>query len=61
MKIEYDPKVKAVYIHINKKLKPGEAKSTKEIDDSINIDLDKDGKVIGIEVLNIESFAVEVY
>lgn len=59
MKIHYDPKVDAVYI----KLAKGKYEVSREISDSIVVDEDKKGKVLGIEILdakkNIAAFNPE--
>ena len=56
MKINYDPKVDAVYIELAK----GRYEVSREITDSIIVDEDKKGKVLGIEILdaseNISAF-----
>jgi len=51
MKITYDSKAKALYIQL--KNKPNHIK-TLELSDSVNIDLDKDLDVYGVEILNVE-------
>ncbi len=48
MKITYDEKADALYIEISSKKPDG----TIEIKEGINIDVSKDDKLIGIEVLN---------
>lgn len=48
MKITYDPKVDAMYI----RFKSGKYDHTKKITDQILADLSKDGKVIGLEILD---------
>ena len=48
MKIEYDKEVDALYIRLQEK----HVNRTVEIEDGINIDLDKNGKLIGIEILD---------
>lgn len=48
MKIEYDKEVDALYIRIQDKT----VAQTKEIEDGLNIDLDENGKLIGIEILD---------
>jgi uncharacterized protein YuzE len=48
MKIEYDKEVDALYIRLQEK----HVNRTVEIEDGINIDLDKNGKFIGIEILD---------
>ncbi len=47
MKIEYDREVDAVYIYLQQK----EVAKTVELTPGVNVDLDEDGKLIGIEVL----------
>lgn len=48
MKIRYDSKVDAMYI----KLAKGKYDSTRKISDVILVDEDKNGKVLGIEILD---------
>ena len=48
MKIEYDKEADAVYICLQQK----EAAKTIELSEIVKVDLDKEGKLIGIEVLN---------
>lgn len=56
MKMRYDPKVDAVYFELAK----GVYKVSRKISDSIVVDEDKKGKVLGIEILdatkNIKAF-----
>ena len=47
MKIEYDREVDALYIRIQEK----EVSQTKEVAEGINLDIDKDGKIIGLEIM----------
>lgn len=48
MKIEYDKEVDVLYIRIQEK----KVARTKEIiEEGINLDLDEDGKVIGLEII----------
>ena len=47
MKIEYDREVDALYIRIQEK----EVSQTKEVAEGINLDIDKDGKIIGLEII----------
>jgi len=51
MKIEFDEKVDAAFVYF-KDISAGEVKRTISLDDNLNIDLDKDGKILGIEILN---------
>ncbi len=48
MKIEYDRKVDALYIRLQEKY----VSRTVEIDEGVNIDLDENGRLIGLEVLD---------
>jgi len=50
MKIRYDPDADAMYIT----LKEGNVHHTKEIDKNIIVDFDKDGEVLGIELLFVK-------
>ena len=49
MKITFDKEADAVYIEFSS----GEFASNKKIDDDTIIDLDKDGKILGIEILSV--------
>ena len=48
MRLKYDPKVDAIYIELAK----GRYSKTKKISDSILVDEDSKGKVLGIEILD---------
>lgn len=49
MKITFDKEADAVYIETSEK----EFFNNRKIDDETIIDLDKEGKIIGIEILNV--------
>jgi len=49
MKIEYDREADALYIQFQ----PGNAKETVKIRDGIVVDIAKDGKIYGIEILDV--------
>ena len=49
MKITYDPKIDAVYIQFQE----GEHNISKEIEDGMVLDYTKDGKIMGIEILEV--------
>jgi uncharacterized protein YuzE len=51
MRIEYDKDADSVYIYF-KDIKEGEVVQTISLNDSVNIDLDADGKTSGIEILD---------
>ncbi|GAA3510465.1 uncharacterized protein YuzE [Streptosporangium album] len=48
----YDPEAEGTYVYLHGPTPPGSAVKTVTVDDAmVNFDLDKDGKVIGIEIL----------
>lgn len=49
MKITFDKEADAMYIEFDS----GEFAANKKIDDSTIIDLDKNGNILGIELLNV--------
>ena len=53
MKIEYDREVDALYIRIQEKC----VARTEELEEGINLDIDEDGQIIGLEIIG----AVERY
>ena len=53
MKFEYDREVDALYIRIQEK----NVARTEELEEGINLDIDEDGKIIGLEIIG----AVERY
>jgi len=48
MKIEYDREVDALYIRLQEKY----VARTVEVEEGLNLDLDENGKLIGLEVLD---------
>jgi uncharacterized protein YuzE len=48
MKIEYDREVDALYVRLQEKY----VARTIEIEEGLNLDLDEDGKLIGLEILD---------
>ncbi|MBW1717316.1 MAG: DUF2283 domain-containing protein [Deltaproteobacteria bacterium] len=48
MKIEYDKEVDALYVRLQEKY----VARTVEIEEGLNLDLDEEGKLIGLEVLD---------
>lgn len=50
MKIRYDPDADALYI----RLRNEEVHHTKEVDDNTILDFNKDGQVIGVEILFVK-------
>lgn len=51
MKIHYDPKADAMYIQLAK----GKYEVSREISDSVIVDEDKKGKILGVEVLDVSA------
>jgi len=51
MKITFDKEADAAYIYL-KEISSGEVTQTISINNSVNIDLDAEGKTLGIEILN---------
>jgi len=52
MRIEYDKEVDAAYLYFVHPLKPGQSKKTAKVNADINLDFDKNGKLLGVEILN---------
>ena len=48
MKVSYDKEVDALYVQLAENLPDGVV----EIQDEINLDVSKDGKILGIEILD---------
>ena len=54
MKIHYDPKIQAMYI----KLAAGKYEVSWQLSDSVVIDEDKKGKVLGVEILDVPEILI---
>ena len=52
MKVEYDKEVDAEYIYLKNKIGKGEIEKTIALNDNIILDFNKEGKLVGIEILN---------
>lgn len=52
MKLTYDKQADAAYVYIKDKIKAGEAARTLCATESINLDFDKQGKLLGVEILD---------
>jgi len=52
MKFEYDKEADAAYIYLEDAIAKGEAEKTIELNDNIIVDFDKNGKLLGIEILS---------
>ena len=48
MKIDYDPEVDALYIQFQ----PGKVKQSRKILEGVVLDIAKDGRIFGIEILD---------
>ena len=55
-KIHYDPKVDAAYIEIAK----GKYEVSREISPSVIVDEDKNGKILGVEILDVSEVFVSL-
>ncbi|MDP2683084.1 MAG: DUF2283 domain-containing protein [Deltaproteobacteria bacterium] len=56
MKIEYDKEVDALYIRIQEK----KVSHTREVEEGINLDIDEEGKIIGLEIIGAtERYSLE--
>ena len=51
MRIEFDKEIDAAFVYF-KEISAGEVKKTISLNDSLNIDLDSEGRILGIEILN---------
>ena len=51
MKVTIDNEADAAYIYF-KEIASGEVKNTISLNDAINVDLDSEGKILGIEILD---------
>ena len=56
MKINYDPEVDALYMH----LLEAQSVESEEIAPDIIVDFSEDGKVVGIEILNVSKHLREI-
>lgn len=52
MKIVYDSKADAAYVYLKDSVKTGEVKQTITLNENLIVDLDKNGKLLGLEVLD---------
>jgi uncharacterized protein YuzE len=52
MRLEYDKEIDATYIYLKFPIVESEAKKTVKVNENITIDFDKDGKLIGVEILD---------
>jgi uncharacterized protein YuzE len=61
MRIEYDHEVDAAYVYFRSPEEPSEVAETvpvdpTEIDGEINVDFDRDGRLVGIEIQTASRF-----
>jgi len=54
MKFSYDKEVGVAYVYFVESIGDGEAVETIELNDNIVLDFDKDGKLLGMEMLGAE-------
>ena len=55
MRITYDAEANAAYLYL-KPISPGGVAETLELTDAVNLDVDKDGFVLGLEILDVTAF-----
>lgn len=51
MRIEFDKEVDAAFVYF-KEITEGEVTKTISLNENLNVDLDKGGKILGVEILN---------
>lgn len=61
MRLTYDKQIDAAYLHLVDTIGPNQVSKTvpvdpREIDGEINLDFDRDGRLIGIEILAASRF-----
>ena len=52
MKITYDKEVDAAYVYLSESIRDGESERTIQLNDNIILDFDKNGKLLGVEILD---------
>lgn len=52
MRFEYDKNADAAYIYLEDSIADGEVDKTIEMNDNIILDFDKNGKLLGVEILD---------
>ncbi len=52
MRFEYDKDVDAAYIYLEDSVAEGQAEKTIELNGNIILDFDKNGKLLGVEILS---------
>ena len=56
MHVKHDPETRAAYVHLRDTM----VFVTRRITDSVLIDLDADGEVVGVELLNVNPMLLEI-
>ena len=56
MRIELDTQANALYLQLVDEIRDGEAAHTQEIEEGVYLDLDKDGRPLGLEFLRADDF-----
>jgi uncharacterized protein YuzE len=52
MRMTYDKEADAAYIHVKDSIAAGEVAKTIALDENINLDFDRNEKLLGIEILS---------
>lgn len=56
MRIEYDRGANAVYVYLREKIRYGEVARTAEIEEGVYLDVDREGRPLGLEFLDLRDF-----
>jgi uncharacterized protein YuzE len=52
LRVTYDPEADAAYLYLTGSVAPGAVSRTVEATEDINLDFDKDGRLVGVELLS---------
>ncbi len=56
MEIEYDPAADVLYVRVRE----GSVAESEELEDGIIVDFDRNGRVVGIEILNAKKRKIDI-
>jgi len=58
MRFEYDKEVNALYIYLRGKIPEGGVARTVELEPGVYLDADREGRILGVEFLDLSNFRV---
>ncbi len=58
MRFEYDKEVNALYIYLRGKIPEGGVARTVELEPGVYLDADREGRILGVEFLDLRNFRV---